>query len=71
MAFPMKELPQDLTALDPAELSLQRDLRDEHLVPLFRRWPALSRVELRRLKHLYLESVRIAKHLGQRRLPPR
>jgi hypothetical protein len=67
----MKELPQELTVMDPAELSIQRDLRDDELAPLFRRWPALSRVELRRLKKLYHETVRIAQHLGQRRLPPR
>jgi len=63
----MKELPQDLASMDAAELSLQRDLREDRLAPLFRRWPALSRMEMRRLRELYRETVRIAKHLGQRR----
>jgi hypothetical protein len=63
----VKELPQDLASMDTAELSLQRDLREDRLAPLFRRWPALDRVEMRRLRELYRETVRIAKHLGQRR----
>jgi hypothetical protein len=63
----VKELPEDLASMDPAELSLQREFREHRLVPLFRRWPALDRVEMRRLKQLYRETVRIAKHLGQRR----
>lgn len=63
----MKRLPDDLAAMDEAELSLQRDLRDDRLAPLFTRWPALTRVEMRQLRTLYRESVRIAKHLGQRR----
>jgi hypothetical protein len=53
--------------MDVAELSLQRDLREDRLAPLFRRWPALDRVEMRRLKQFYRETVRIARHLGQRR----
>jgi hypothetical protein len=64
----VKELPEDLAAMDSAELSLQRELRDDRLAPLFRRWPALDRVEMRRLRELYRETVRIARHLGQRRL---
>jgi hypothetical protein len=63
----VKELPDDLASMDAAELSLQRDLREDRLTPLFRRWPALDRVEMRRLKQFYRETVRIAKHLGQRR----
>jgi hypothetical protein len=63
----MKDLPDDLASMDPAELSLQRDLRDDHLAPLFSRWPSLSGGEMRRLRHLYRETIRIAKHLGQRR----
>jgi hypothetical protein len=63
----VKELPEDLSAMDPAELSLQRDFRDDLLAPLFKRWPSLSRLELASLEKLYRETVRIAKHLGQRR----
>jgi hypothetical protein len=37
------------------------------LTPLFRRWPALSQLELRELRRLYAERIRIAKHLGSLR----
>ena len=43
--------------------------RDEQLASLFRRWPALSPVELRTLAQLYGERVRIAKYLGKLRTP--
>jgi hypothetical protein len=49
------------------ELAQQGELRDERIAPLFRRWPALSRVELRQLGALYAERVRIAKYLGRLR----
>jgi hypothetical protein len=49
------------------ELSEQRALRDEHLAPLFRRWPALSRFELRQLRRMYAERLKIARYLGRRR----
>lgn len=62
----MKELPDDLRALPADELAEQRDLRDEQLAPLFRRWPRLSRDELRRLKQVYAERLRIARFVGRR-----
>ena len=64
----MKELPDDLKALAPAELAEQRAIRDAKIAPLFRRWPDLSRFELRQLRQMYLERLRIAKHLGRRRV---
>lgn len=64
----MKELPEDLAAVGCAELSAQRAIRDDKLAPLFRRWPALSRPELRQLRRLYAERLRIAKHLGSSRV---
>jgi hypothetical protein len=54
--------------MDAAELTLQRELRDDRLAPLMRRWPVLSHIERRTLRQLYRDSVRIAKHHGQRRL---
>ena len=63
----VKKLPDDLAAMDMSELVQQRALRDEVLAPLFRRWPALSRIELRALRGAYGERLRIAKHLGGRR----
>lgn len=62
----MKELPEDLRALPADELVRQRDVRDDLLTPLFRRWPRLSRVELRMLKRIYGERVRIARFVGRR-----
>jgi len=64
----VKELPDDLRSMDAAELTLQRELRDDRLAPLMRRWPVLSHIERRTLRQLYRDSVRIAKHHGQRRL---
>jgi hypothetical protein len=63
----VKELPDDLQALPADELIRQREVRDEELGPLFRRWPRLSRGELRRLKRIYGERLRIARFVGRRR----
>ena len=63
----MKELPDDLAAMPVTELSQQRAVRDAKIAPLFRRWPALSRFELRQLRRLYAERLRIAKYLGSLR----
>ena len=62
----MKELPDDLDAMADAELSEQGALRDDQLTRLFRRWPALSRAELGRLRRVYAERLRVAKYLGRR-----
>jgi hypothetical protein len=53
----VKELPDDLAAMDEAELSEQRALRDDTLAPLFQRWPALNRLEL-------LKTVKTVPYLG-------
>ena len=63
----MKELPDDLAAMETDDLTQQVTVRDELLAPLFRRWPRLNRVEMRKLKTLYAERVRIAKYLGKLR----
>ena len=63
----MKALPDDLAVLGTSELSEQRALRDDELAPLFQRWPALERRELRRLRTLYTERLRIARYVGQLR----
>jgi hypothetical protein len=59
-----QQLPRDLSALEPERLLEARKERDDRLTPLFRRWPALSQLELRELRRLYEERIRIAKHLG-------
>jgi hypothetical protein len=66
----MRELPDDLAAMDTSELSEQRAIRDDRLTPLFRRWPALGRSELAQLRRMYAERLRIARSLGRRRLRP-
>jgi hypothetical protein len=66
-----KALPRDLSALEPESLEEARKERDDRLTPLFRRWPALSQLELHELRRLYDERIRIAKHLGSRRTPGR
>lgn len=63
----MKQLPDDLAAMEAQELARERAIRDERLTRLFRRWPALSRLEVRELKKIYRERLRIAKHLGRLR----
>ena len=63
----MKELPPDLGQLDADELAVQSTVRDERLTPLFRRWPRLGRGELRELRLLYSERVRLARYIGRRR----
>ena len=60
----MKELPDELAAVPVTELSHQGAVRDDKIAPLFQRWPALSRSELRQLGQLYAERLRIAKYLG-------
>ena len=67
----MKELPDDLAAMGTEDLARQRAVRDERLAPLFRRWPALSRIEMRELRRFYGERLRIAKYLGKRRVTRR
>jgi hypothetical protein len=61
----MKKLPDDLAAVESDELAHQGFLRDERLAPLFRRWPRLTHLEMRQLKTLYAERVRIAKYVGK------
>jgi hypothetical protein len=63
----MKELPEDLAAMGTDELAQQCEVRDSHIAPLFRRWPALRRRELRDLRRVYGERLRIARHLGKTR----
>jgi hypothetical protein len=61
------ELPEDLSALDPHELTRARVERDDRLTSLFRRWPRLTKSELRELRSTYAERVRLARFFGRRR----
>jgi hypothetical protein len=61
----MKQLPEDLDRLNEDQLVVQARVRDERLTPLFRRWPRLARDELRELRRLYSERVRLARYIGR------
>ena len=63
----MHELPDNLSTLDDEVLLEQRAARDEKLRPLFRRWPSLSKTEMREMRRIYAERVRLAKWMGRRR----
>jgi hypothetical protein len=63
----MDELPENLSALDDELILEERDARDEKLRPLFRRWPSLNKTELRELRRVYAERVRLARWIGRRR----
>jgi hypothetical protein len=60
----MKRLPENLSSLDTEHLTDASEARDEKLSPLFRRWPRLTRPEMKELRQLYEERVRIAKYVG-------
>ena len=61
-----ERLPEDLSALDTHDLTRARVERDDHLTSLFRRWPRLTRSELRDLRATYAERVRLARFFGRR-----
>jgi hypothetical protein len=63
----MKDLPPDLGVLDDDDLVLQRVARDDRIAALFRTWPTLAGRELRELRRLYDERLRLARHLGRLR----
>lgn len=63
----MENLPQNLSALSPERVDQAANARDERISALFRRWPALSKVETSELKRLYLERLRVAKYVGAMR----
>jgi hypothetical protein len=57
-------LPKNLSALDHEQLRDERDRRDARMSMLFRRWPALSKMEMRELRRLSDERQRLARHVG-------
>jgi hypothetical protein len=63
----MDELPENLAALSDERLREERNARDERLRPLFRRWPSLSKFEMRELRRVYGERVRLARWIGRTR----
>jgi hypothetical protein len=62
----VEHLPEDLSELEPGDLDRAANVRDKRLSPLFRRWPALNRLELSELKRLHNERLRLARYMGRR-----
>jgi hypothetical protein len=60
----INELPEDLSALGQAELRDARETRDVRVTLLFRRWPSLTRPEMKELRRLYDERQRLARYVG-------
>jgi hypothetical protein len=60
-------LPTDLSALGREGVEKAKAVRDGRLASLFRRWPAVSKLELAELRRLHDERLRLARHSGARR----
>jgi IS5 family transposase len=61
------DVPSSSQELNAEALERAVTAREKRLSPLFRKWPALSRIELAELKRLYNERLLIARYLGRRR----
>ena len=60
----IKDLPANLSALDPDQLEQAKRDRDERMSILFRRWPSVNDTEMRELRKLSNERQRLARHVG-------
>jgi hypothetical protein len=65
--FAMEPLPDDLSELDTPEVLRARARRDDRLTALFRRWPNLPGRELRELRRVSDERLRLARYIGKLR----
>ena len=63
----IKQLPEDVSVLGREGLRRARDTRDERLSVLFRRWPALNKIELKEIRRLHEERQRLARYVGMQR----
>jgi hypothetical protein len=63
----IKKLPKDVSVLGRQGLRRARDARDERLSVLFRRWPALNKIELNEIRRLHDERQRLARYVGMLR----
>jgi hypothetical protein len=59
-----RTLPEDLSKLEPEGVDAARKHHDARADSLFRRWPALTRLEHAELRRMFDERVRLAKHVG-------
>jgi len=62
-----KNLPRDLSAITLEGIDEAKEDRDRRLTLLFRRWPALDKLESAELHRLWDERLRLARHSGARR----
>lgn len=60
-------LPDDLSGLSEREVATERIEHDSRLAALFRRWGGLDRREMRELRRVHDERVRIARYVGRLR----
>jgi hypothetical protein len=60
-------LPENLHELDRDRLREESDARDARLSVLFRRWPGLSRIEMREIRRLNDDRQRLARSIGRLR----
>ena len=58
----IKDLPENLTTLDRDQLRDATDCRDARMTTLFHGWSSLSNTEMRELRLLSNERVRLARH---------
>jgi len=63
----IKDLPANLSALEPDQLEQAKRDRDERMSILFREWPSVNDTELRELRKLSNERQRLARHAGSTR----
>ena len=63
----IKKLPKDVSVLGREGLRRARDTRDERLSVLFRRLPALNKIELNEIRRLHDERQRLARYVGMLR----
>jgi hypothetical protein len=63
----IKDLPPNLSTLDPDQLEQAKRDRDERMSILFRDWPGVSETEMRELRKLSNERQRLARHVGSAR----
>lgn len=61
------KLPKNVSALDQERLRRERDTREARLTVLFRRWPLLTKIELKEIRRLHDDRLRLARYVGMLR----
>jgi hypothetical protein len=60
-------LPKTVSGLDREGLRCASDTREERLTVLFRRWPSLTKIEMKEIRRLHDERLRLARYIGMLR----